>query len=194
MTRQIADTVLYEGVQYALTAVAGDGLFEPTDHGFSLRMLSTACWHGYLCEYAVRDGELRLSRLEINLSDDQSQKVLFGAVPTPVPDNPFHDDCPTYTGLDAPVTFSGKMLLGAKFRHAFRANMGFVPAWSYGRVAELVFDNGRLVEAADRSAELAEVRAALAPGGGKRDPAEPVEQWVERTFSLSYDYSWPGHP
>jgi hypothetical protein len=37
MTSQIADQVVFEGEQYALTAVDGTGLFHPVEHGYEPR-------------------------------------------------------------------------------------------------------------------------------------------------------------
>jgi hypothetical protein len=93
--------------------------------------------------------------------------------------------------LDAPVGFTGRLLLGAEPVSIGRLHMGFRPAYSFARVSELTFDNGELTASADRSADLAEVRrrrADIEPGPA---PGEATTDWIDRTFSLSFAYSWP---
>jgi len=89
------------------------------------------------------------------------------------------------------VPFSGGLLLGHDFIQELYVHMGFHPAWKFRQVHEVLFENGQVVKAADRSAEMAEFRAMVA-----NRPLEPtnvenrveIERWVERCFSL--DYKW----
>ncbi|GAB7047252.1 hypothetical protein JCM9534A_23780 [Catenuloplanes indicus JCM 9534] len=99
-----------------------------------------------------------------------------------------------YRGLGVPVPFSGRLLIGAGYADIDYLHMGFRPAYGFQRVWELVFDVGRLTDVSERSAELAAVRerfAGVRPGpvGG-----ETTSDWIDRTFSLSFSYSWPQFP
>jgi hypothetical protein len=57
-------------------------------------------------------------------------------------------------------------------------------------VLELTFTAGRCVAASNRSVELA-VRERLGDHGLGPAPSEPNIDWITRTFSLSFAYSWP---
>jgi hypothetical protein len=69
-------------------------------------------------------------------------------------------------------------------------NMGFWPAWMYAEAHELTFAEGRLTRARDLSADLAAVRKDIADAGP--GPGEPTRDWITRTYSLTFAYSWPG--
>jgi hypothetical protein len=90
-----------------------------------------------------------------------------------------------------PVPFTGRLLLGAEYVPVGYLHMGFLPAWLYADIVEVVFDTGRFVACHDRSAELAEVRARLGADGLRPSPGEDTAAWVDRTFSRSFSYSWP---
>jgi hypothetical protein len=58
MTGQIADTVVYDGEGHVVTGVSGGGLFELEAYRMAPDRVSTACWRGYVCSYAIRDDRL----------------------------------------------------------------------------------------------------------------------------------------
>ena len=62
------------------------------------------------------------------------------------------------------VSFSAGLLLGQGFIGSTYVRMGFHPAWKFGRVVELLLDNGRATGIVDRSDELAAVRQRIASG------------------------------
>jgi hypothetical protein len=88
------------------------------------------------------------------------------------------------------IGYTGSLLLGHDFIRELYVHMGFHPAWKYREIHELVFDKGRLVNAADRSTEMAMLRDSLS--GTKDAPGsimnEDVAAWVERCFSLKYNW------
>jgi hypothetical protein len=91
------------------------------------------------------------------------------------------------------VAFTGRLLVGTGHPDVRpRLHMGFWPAWMFDQVRELTFRDGRLLTATDCSAELAEVRAAIADFAAEPSKGEEVGDWVDRAFSLTYAYSWPG--
>lgn len=89
------------------------------------------------------------------------------------------------------MPFTGRLLLGAGYVYVGYLNMGFAPAWLFKRVHEVSFEAGRLTGAHDRSAALAEVRRRLGESGLRPADGQPTRDWIERTFSLTFDYSWP---
>jgi hypothetical protein len=184
VTTQESDQVYFEGSWFAVTAVDGTGLFDPATYGLEPRAISTGCYHGYVCRYAIVERQLVLRELDLG-SDDEPPPL--GGVQSR------HDDeylTWHYQGLDMPVSFTGRLLVGSgDIPDRPYLNMGFWPAWMYREVRELTLRAGELVTAADCSEALAAVRAEVV---ARPEPGEPREDWVSRTFSLAYDYSWPG--
>jgi hypothetical protein len=176
MTAQIADGVEYRGRMYALTGIDGWGLFEPSEHGLRMGMISTACWRGYVCQYAVDDDQLILTALRLGMAEPPTQ--LFGA------DLRLDGSAATYSPIRVPLPFTGGWLLGARFIHDLYVHMGRHPAWKYAEVLELLFDEGQLSEVADRSELMAQRRAAQ----GTLSPTDPrdFDLWIETTFDRSY--------
>ena len=176
MTAQIHDSVFYDGADYSLVGVGGAGLFDPAEHGLAVRMIHTACWRGYICGYTVDEEELFLTSLQVGMDDPPAK--LFGArVQT--------GSGTVYAPIREPVQFTGGLLLGAGFLRELYVHMGFHPAWKYERVVELLFDNGELTAAHDRSAAMAQRRSAQ----GSLQPTDPkdTKDWIETAFDRNYD-------
>jgi hypothetical protein len=186
MTAQIPDEVLYEGTWFAVTAVDGTGLFNPAAHGLEPGPVSTACWRGFVCRYAIAERQLVLRNLVLGSKEEPPE--LGGVQPRQNERQNWQ-----YQELAIAVGFTGCLLIGGgDVADRPYLNMGFWPAWMYSEVYELTFRAGALVSAADHSAELAAVRASLAGRAARPAPGEPTGDWVSRTFSRTYDYSWPG--
>ena len=194
MTAQIPDEVEYRAGRYAVTAVDGTGLFDPARHGLEPQAMSTACWRGFICAYRVEQGVLRLSHLEIALDpvEGEAPLELFGRAGYRLPESGdvAHPEAWHYDP-DAPVGFTGRLLLGDGDAAGPYLNMGFLPAWYYEDIRELTFTAGRLTAESDLSASVARLRETLAEGGAQPAPGESTREWVTRTFSLSFDYSLP---
>ncbi|MCE7010338.1 hypothetical protein LWC34_47175 [Kibdelosporangium philippinense] len=186
MTAQVPDEVFFERGWYSLTAVDGTGLFDPEAHDLEPMTVSSSCWRGHICGYAVSEGRLLLRDLIIASEDPPPliRKVV------PVRDGDEDDQQWLYQNLEIPVAFTGRLLIGdGDIKGRPYLNMGFKPAWMYREVHELTFKAGALVDAADRSAQLAAVRETGPPT--QPTAGESTADWVSRTFSLSYHYSWP---
>lgn len=203
MTAQVPDIVNYRGQQYAIAGVHGVGLFKPEDHGLVAHAFSTACWRGFHCEYAVEGDDLLLEQLNIGLSEEDfakgvhvfghalesytydATKLVEGAwVPVTVD---AHDK--RARNLHQPVSFSGGLLLGGEFIREMYVHMGFHPAHKFRIVHELIFEEGQLQKAFDRSTEMAKFREAVANESGrseKRPSKQEIEEWIKSTFSLDY--------
>lgn len=197
MTTQIPDEVRYLRTAYAITAVEGEQLFDPADHGLTAGPLGAACWRGYHCAYRIQRDVLILDSVEIGRPEDgQAVGTLFGASPAVAGRRSMYRDARVYRRLSAEIAFSGRLLLGADHQRGGYLNMGFLPAWLFGRVVEIVLDNGRVRAAYDRSAELADVRARLGASGLRPADEESTEQWVARsrlastTAGRRADHQW----
>jgi hypothetical protein len=179
MTAQMTDQVQWQGESFSITAMDGEGLFEAV----GAEPISTACYRGYVAHYRIAEGQLVLAELETGSTYDGA----YLGVPT----EPLFRTMVTYRGLAVPVAFTGRLLIGASRAEIGYLHMGFRPAYGFERVWELEFSEGRLTASHDRSAEIAAVRDRLA--GTRPGPAqgEASRDWVERTFSQSFDYSWP---
>ncbi|MCK2239027.1 MULTISPECIES: hypothetical protein [unclassified Crossiella] len=188
MTAQEPDEVFIEGGSFAVTAVDGTGLFDPAAHGMAPRAISTSCYHGHVGRYAVV--EQRLTLRELQLGSAAEPPPLAGVRPRQDEDESWH-----YRGLELPIDFTGRLLIGrGNLADRPYLTMGFRPAWLYPDVRELTFQAGALLSATDCSAALAEVRAAVAATATRPAPGEETRDWIDRTFSLTYAYSWPGRP
>ena len=181
MTAQISDVVVYRSKPHSIAGINGARLFDPASHGIRPVMISTACWRGYHCTYEVAEDTLQLATVNIGLGpDDQAAAergegpLLFGKSPKRYTIRGHSTNVRTgevktswessdfrYDNLRAVVPFSGGLLLGHDFIQELYVHMGFHPAWKFRQVHEVLFENGQVVKAADRSAEMAEFRAMV---------------------------------
>jgi hypothetical protein len=136
VTRQFPDTVRYDGHDYDITAVGGVGLFDPLVHGFTPRMLGTACWRGFVCTYAVEGDQLHLADLVIGL-EGTAAPDLFGVAGRAGTDDDHYSSATHYRGMAAPIGFTGRTLIGAD-EEDFYLHLGFWPAHLFRTVLELV--------------------------------------------------------
>ncbi|WP_225730607.1 MULTISPECIES: hypothetical protein [unclassified Nocardia] len=191
MTSQAPDGVLFDGDEFAVTAIDGTGLFDPVAHGLEPRAFSTGCYRGYVCEYAVVEQRLVLRELELGSTDEPAR--LAGVQPERDRDGWSSGWSWHYRGLDIPVAFTGRLLIGrGDIPNRPYLHMGFWPAWMYWEVHELTLRTGMLLSAVDCSAAVAATRADIIETAARPAPGESTEDWIRRTFSLTYDYSWPG--
>lgn len=191
MTTQMKDTVLFSAEEFTLAEEKGKGLFEPRKHGLSPVMMSTACHRGYVCTYDVAENSLRLYRLLIRLhspgaaepSKECTAPVLFGKTPS----YSERFNCCEYRGLNAPISFTGTLRLAAHFiRGVDMPFIGHPPIWMFRDVRELQFEKGALVQATDRSMEMAQRRKNQgrlpSEGRGARDGSGLI-RWVARLLN-----------
>ncbi|MFC0438375.1 hypothetical protein [Kutzneria buriramensis] len=184
MTAQMPDEVFFEGEQFAVAAVDGTGLFDPREHDLEPQALHTACYRGRICHYAVVDRRLVLRELELG-SENEPARIDGVRARRDEEFGSWH-----YQGLAVPVAFTGRLLIGSGgIDDRPHLNMGFRPAWMFAEVHELTFRAGELVAADDCSAAIAEIRPDMI---AKPAEGESTEDWIHRTFSLTYEYSWPG--
>ena len=142
----------------------GAGLFDPHALGVHPRSLSTACWRGFHCLYEVTDAAIGLRELAIGLDAGDAAKAERGELPGLAGAVPEKDQRSghVYKSLAVKVPFTGGILLADGFIQNLYVHMGFHPAWKYREVHELLFEDGRLLHAQDRSAAMASLRSSRA--------------------------------
>lgn len=206
MTAQASDRIRFNNRTFSISGINGDGLFHPEDHGVTPQPISTACWRGFVCDYAVEDDILLLREVEFGLGRTDAESVELGSGP-----QIFGKDIVLFeeirkgntregtrditlthyrcVELHEHIEFTGGLLIADGFIRELYVHMGFHPAYKYRNVFELIFERGRLVEATDRSQVMAELRNSMTQHRMMPDPQQSmaeVEEWIEQCFSLDY--------
>lgn len=185
MTAQISDSFTYRGEDHSLVGIKGKGrLYDPTEHGIRCVMIHTACWRGYIAEYAVADGELRLAKLTMRVAPETPRPVtVLGVAPTSDVDGRLD-----FGAIDRRFPFTGSLRLGKDFIQELYVHMGFHPAWKFRVVHELTFEDGRLVREVDCSKAMEKIRARLRvkPLGPDGTSDAEVMKWIELAFDQGY--------
>ncbi len=95
-----------------------------------------------------------------------------------------------YKNLNLPLQFTGGFLLGDGLIKQSGVNMGYHPFWNYESVVELIFENGMLKCAEDKSSVALAVREKYLVSGilGHKKIVDDVAvaRWIEQSFSLNY--------
>jgi hypothetical protein len=187
-----------------MAGICGRGLFEPQSHGIQPIEISSACHRGFHCVYEVAEGWLKLRRVYLGLRKEDAEAVerergprLFGktAHRYPVVYGGSTGESKTLSSdfvvaeLDEVIAFDGGLLLGGDLIQETYVQAGFHPAYRYRVVYELIFQEGRLMEEADRSGATGEFREMLADGSsesGANATREEVDRWIARCFWLDY--------
>lgn len=214
MTAQINDTFFYQDELYGIAGISEGRLFDPAAFGMEPVGPTSACWRGWMAEYALEGRQLVVDVLYVHLVDRDKLPGSFERVPgppiggvLPVADDPDDDEDEKaqllraiqpsnwfnnrYENLGYPLAYTGGLLLASGFIRDLYVHMGFHPAWKYEKVVELVFAGGVLQKECDRSAEMAELRKlARAQSGeanaGDRVPGMSIMEYIERTFDRRY--------
>jgi hypothetical protein len=141
----------------------------------------------------VERDDLLLTQVHVGLRDENAERARRDEGPPLFGVGPRYDEQHwsfVYAPLEVPVSFTGGLLLGRDFIRDLYVHMGFHPGWKYREVHELVFEQGRLREAFDRSAAMEAIRGSLKPTDLRpaRDASRAeVQAWIEQTFSLRYE-------
>jgi hypothetical protein len=183
MTAQASDQFEFNTNEYAVAGIKGGPLFNPADYDLRPIASNSACIRGVLCKYAIREGRLILHELFINT--DERPAAIKGCQPLAV--QGFFDYA--YRKMRLPIPFTGGLLIGRDFLQDLYVRMGFAPAWKFRDVRELLFKNGKLTAAKNRSVQMRHFREEMShPDLGPDDPdnRQSVEAWIKRTFSLDY--------
>ena len=184
MTAQVNDVVEHADADWNLAGVSGGRLFDPRDHGINPRPASSACWCGFHCRYALRQGTLTLELLNIAL-EGQPPHLFDRAAEPPTLSYGF---TASYRLLGKPLDFTGGLLLARGFRQELYVHMGYHPAWKYSHVVEVQLQAGHITDVRDCSQAMAQIRARLArkDAPGASSSSEEITSWIERAFSRKY--------
>ncbi|MHC5738630.1 hypothetical protein [Nostoc sp.] len=170
MTRQVSDGLIYKSQIFCIAGVDGVGLFEPTQHGFSPQLGTTACWRGYCCTYKVIEETLYLKELIISvrlkeklaIKHGRATRDFLGVLPY-LRNTPVGHPSAIYDELNHLVEFTGSLLVANNFIKSLYVHLGFQPAYKYEEVHELMFENGYLMQSINRSEEMADIRQKIIP-------------------------------
>lgn len=213
MTAQIPDSFIYRDSNYALTAVCGEGLFQPEDFNFKTVSTSTACWSGYVAQYQVcpdpraeKEGVesqtiLRLKEVEFVPEDPETLPLLLYGAPLEIPSPEDLAMSPekamlqmfnpktrhAYRNCPDPVEFTGGLVVARDMIRELRSNMGYPPPWVFREVHELIFEKGVLTEAYDRSEKVVALRERKKRNLFREGGPERPSAGIDTTFSLNYD-------
>ena len=212
MTTQISDSLIYEGTPYQLVATSGGPLFDPNELGVATQELSSACWDGYYCTYAVevqqlllRDFHLGLSEADAQAADRGEGPVLLGRVPREdvrvirrekmidghlvvreikLSEGYFVDN------LDAPWPFTGGLVIGHEYdRLRGVGNYGPSQPYEWKVLRELVVERGRILDVRTLDAEAAALRAQVTADVSLDDDqaslGTPVKQSLRFGFGVA---------
>ncbi|QSQ15621.1 hypothetical protein [Myxococcus landrumensis] len=170
------DSVLYRKREFTLLCSSNPGLFQPQDHGLAPQPQTTPDRRGFLCDYRVEEESLLLGRVQLGVTYQEQLLVAAGRGPSLLGARgcvaPEDNLRVVYSGLSTPVCFSGGLLLGEGYIHAMplvgrelelRKNTCH-PAYEWHTIQELLFEEGRLVEARDCSGAIAQARRDLTSG------------------------------
>lgn len=201
MTAQISDKYRYEDKVYSVVAMSNPIGFDPKDYGLEPQASCSACWRGYWCEYAIKNGRIVLEKLLIyNAEDNYPEFNGVSALPLEYEDAEcwtFGEDKPkiksfpinfghrTYeTNME--INYTGKIVLGDDFIQDYYIHMGFQRSWAYKILKEFDFVDGKLTGIIDHSKVAKELREMI-----KRDPEgfdimlhSNIESFVNDSFSL----------
>ena len=198
MTAQINDVFNYRDQEFAIAGISSGELFDPHILGLEPIGACSACWRGYLAQFAVFNSRLVLEHLHVSLFTD-TETFTHVTGPTinrldPVePEGDFNWFNNYYKDLNYPLEYSGGLLLADRFIDELYVHMGFHPAWKYKKVLELIFEGGVLQQEYDRSAKMSEIRRKCIYSGDHynddRIPAsmEELSRSIEDAFDRSYD-------
>ncbi|HAZ13798.1 MAG: hypothetical protein A2X86_19625 [Bdellovibrionales bacterium GWA2_49_15] len=156
MSCQIPDEVRFDRKLYRICGGEGDGLFNPANFNLHPVRLSSACDRGYEVIYSVRRGKFALQELEINLVDQAPP--INGVKPERKKRNSAHR---VYHKLNLLIEFTGKLQIGRNIIPEMRTNYGSPSAYAYEQVMELKIERGIVVEVADISKKMEEVRNGI---------------------------------
>lgn len=197
MTAQIDDVFKYQRRRYSIAGISEDEFFEIGSLGLDPVSPHTACWRGYQAVFSISESRLVLSELLVNLispTEDNPYEPAIGPVIngiSPIPSrkqfDPFNN---VYKGLNYDIGYSGGLLIAREFIESLYVHMGFHPAWKYEEVVELIFDEGILTQAFDRSEQMTEIRARLSDSSNERasNPSshDDIITFIDRAFDRRY--------
>ena len=184
MTKQVLDRVIYEERSFSLAAVSKPLPIELQHVPVGLARSCTGCWRGCQCVFGIREDRLYLDEfwnytgMEVNMVP-----LIHGRKP-----NVDMSRWRKSGVLGLKVPYTGCMLVGNKLAPGWR-DYGLVPhPFGYVEAIEFVFRRGKLIDSADRSGPLGEIRLYLRKSKPRTREKRYLE-WLELRDSLDM-WAW----
>ena len=188
MTGQISDGFHYQEREFSISGISDHKTwFKPSRLRLKPESPSTACWRGYVAHFALSAADLVLDQLHIFLvGKDYAPKTgpsIKGVKPqgSRAENDWFNNH---YLDLGYPLNYTGRLLLGADFIREQYVHMGPQLPWKYEEVHELVFNEGALVEAYDRSEQMVAIRQRNIRRETENDDPGRVFDWPDFSSPL----------
>lgn len=157
MSAQLPDRFIFEGKEYDVISSAPPKLFDPFHWGLHPVPPHESCLRGTIATFIMKEESLYLKDLRTWTRQEPPSRLAEG--------NGLIDlhstECPEYfyQGINAPIPWSGEIVLGRAFLWPLLLPRGFQPAWKYKEVMRLLFEGGNLRAFGDVSKKIARLRA-----------------------------------
>ncbi len=183
MTAQIPDVFRFNGEEYSLVGMNGEGLFEPADFEMIPMMASTACYRGYVMTYDCVERMMILDEMLIRTED---VVPINGVEPEQFETSKHKVFSHRYENLRLKTNFTGSLLLAKDFIDSLYVHMGFQKPTSFRTVIEVQIQDGDIISISDLSDRIEELRM-WGRTSTMTHESEDVDQWIDRSFSLDYE-------
>ena len=176
MTAQIPDTFLFDGDEYSLIGIKGDGLASPNQFGMEPEMIHTARYRGFYATYELTTEAIYLR--ELTLREKNGNYLPIGGIkPTK------QEYQATYQGLNELVPFTEKIRLAKDFIEELYIHMGYQKPTAFKTVIDITITDGKVIAIRDRSREMKQKRGSFK----KHYESEGMLQRIDEAFSLDMD-------
>ena len=191
MTAQATDAMVYDGNEYVVIDANRGLLFDPKAFGIDPISLSTACYRGFSCEYAIERGCLVLNQLEISSGDVDPVTRVLTLYPLPLlnghaaqtGDLQHASFAGLYENLQLPLTYSGNILISRNADNAYPPRFrGCARAWEYDSNLLVTAMDGQVQKVLDVSDKIATFIARYIEGGIEGDMIDGDQRRNARKF------------
>lgn len=147
MSVQAKDPFIWEDESWTfLGAEDVYSLFDPEQYGLHPSPRTTNCWKGFVIQFALRNKELFLDELHVYCEDNVYPEVAG------IPPVSIDDYGARYKDIHHKLDYSGTITIGQEYLDRYIGRC-FTGPHMYGKVHELVFENGVLQSDSDTSGQ-----------------------------------------
>ena len=145
MTAQMKDPFIWNQEKWTFIGAEDVySLFDPQKYGLTPTMANTACYKGFIVQFAVIDNSLFLEKLLIRCKNNLYPPI-NGINPVPG-----DYGMTAYNDIHLPLSYTGKIIVGNEMKPEFH-HRAFTGPHSYAISFELSFIDGTLVESNETS-------------------------------------------
>lgn len=191
MTAQATDALVYDGHEYTLIDTNCGLLFDPKAFGIVPISLSTACYCGFVCAFAIERGILVLNQLEISSGDVDPVTRALTLFPLPALNGhaaqtnyrPHASFAGLYENLHLPLTYSGNLLISRNTDNVYSPRFrGRARAWEYDSSLLVTAINGQVQKVLDVSDKITTFINRYIEGGMEGDMVDGDQRRNARRF------------